>query len=85
VENLREKALPAYHGIFNNLDVIEVDGNKYYVQYTSLQELRKFNIDGYNYIEQNLNKGSKWVQMARETCQIMWVMKGRGYVARAGW
>ena len=82
VENLQDKALTAYHGIFNNQEVIEIDGKRYYLQYTSLQELRKYNIEGYNYIEQNPDKGSKWAEMAREGNQIMWVMKGRGYIAQ---
>jgi hypothetical protein len=81
-ENLEEKALAAYHGIFNNQEYIEVDGEKYYLEYTSLQHIRKFNIDGYNYIEQNPDKGSRWAKRAREGSKIMWVMKGRGYIAQ---
>jgi len=82
VENLREKALAAYTGIFNNQDSIEESGKRYYLQYTSLQQLRKFTIDGYNYIEQNPDKNSKWARMARGGSQIMWVMKGRRYIAQ---
>ena len=59
------------------------DGYKHFLQYTSLQQLRKYNIEGYNYLKQNPDKSSKWVKMAQEGSQIMWVMKGRGYLARA--
>ena len=82
VENLREKALVAYEAIFSNQETIEVDGYKYHMEYSSLQNLRKFNIDGYNYIEQNPDKGSNWAKMARDGHQIMWVMKGRRYLAQ---
>jgi hypothetical protein len=82
VENLGKKALVAFHGIFNNKEFIELNGYKYFLQYTSIQQLRKYNIDGYNYIEQNPDKGSRWAKMAREGSQIMWVIKGRGYIAQ---
>jgi hypothetical protein len=59
VENLREKALKAYEAIFNNQETVEIDGEKYYLIYTSIKNLRKFRIEGYNYIEQNPEKSSK--------------------------
>ena len=40
VENLREKALAAYEGIFENQEFIEVDGYKYYMELTSHKGLR---------------------------------------------
>lgn len=82
VENLKEKALKAYEAIFNNQEVIEIDGYRYHLEYTSLQDLRKFNIDGYNYIEQNPDKASNWAKMARQGHKIIWVMKGRRYIAQ---
>jgi hypothetical protein len=81
-EKLRDKALKAYEAIFNNQETIEIDGYTYHMDYTSLQNLRKFNIDGYNYLEQNPDKGSSWAKMAREGHQIMWIMKGRRYLAQ---
>ena len=82
VENLREKALSAYEGIFNNIDTIEIDGYKYYLDFTSRKGLRLFKIDGYSYLEQNPDTGSNWAKKAREGQQIMWVMKGRKYLAQ---
>lgn len=82
VENLHEKALIAYEAIFNNKELIEVEGRFYHISYTSVQNLRKFNIDGYNYIEQNPDKSSGWAKLVREGHRIMWVMKGRGYLAQ---
>jgi hypothetical protein len=82
VENLRKKALKAYEGIFNNMETIEIDGYRYHMDYTSIQGLRKYNIEGYNYIEQNPDKGSNWAKMAREGHRIMWVMKGSRYLAQ---
>jgi hypothetical protein len=82
VENLQSKALKAYDAIFNNKETVEIDGETYYLEYTSIQNLRKFNIEGYNYIEQNPDKGSNWAKMARQGHKIMWVMKGRGYIAQ---
>lgn len=82
VENLREKALKAYEAIFGDRDTVEIDGNVHHLDYTSIQGLRNFRIEGYNYIEQNPDKGSRWAEMAREGHKIMWVMKGRGYLAQ---
>ena len=80
VENLREKALAAYTGIFNDQDFIEVSGKRYYLQYTSFQQLRKFTIEGYNYIEQNPNKASRWGEMAQKGHRILWVCRGPAYL-----
>ncbi|MBM3292226.1 hypothetical protein FJY84_06070 [Candidatus Bathyarchaeota archaeon] len=82
VENLHEKALIAYEAIFNNKVLIEVEGRFYNISYTSVQNLRKFNIEGYNYLEQNPEKSSGWAKLAKEGHQIMWVMKGRSYLAQ---
>jgi hypothetical protein len=82
VQNLHEKALKAYEAIFGNQKTIEIDGRMIPMGYSPVQGLRKFNIDGYNYIEQNPDKGSDWAKMAREGHRVMWVMKGRRYLAQ---
>ena len=82
VENLRKKALTAYEGIFNNMDTIEIDGYTYHMDYTSRTRLRLFKIDGYSYLEQNPETGSNWANMSRDGHQIMWVLKGRRYLAQ---
>ena len=82
VENLREKALTAYDGIFNNSETIEIDGFTYHLDHTSRAGLRLFKIEGYSYLEQNPETGSNWAKMTRDGHQIMWVMKGRRYLAQ---
>ena len=82
VENLREKALTAYEGIFNNQETIEIDGYTYHLDNTPSKGLRVYMIDGYSYLEQNPDTGSNWAKMAREGHQIMWVLKGRRYLAQ---
>ena len=82
VENLREKALIAYDGIFNNHETIEIEGISYYLDHSSSKGLRLYKIDGYSYLEQNPDTESNWAKMAREGHQIMWVIKGRRYLAQ---
>ena len=82
VKSLKEVALKAYEAIFSNHETVEIEGHTYHLGYTSLQNLRKFSIDGLNFIEQNPDKGSSWARMAREGHRIMWVMRGRGYIAQ---
>ena len=82
VENLKEKALTAFDGIFNNIETIEIDGDRYFLDHTPRKGLRFYEIDGYSYLEQNPETGSNWAKMAREGHQIMWVMKGRRYFAQ---
>ena len=82
VENLRIKALKIYEGIFNIQEAIDIDGYTYHLDYTSRKGLRLYKIDGYSYLEQNPDTGSNWAKLAREGHQIMWVMKGRRYLAQ---
>jgi len=58
VRDLRENALKAYEAIFNGQRSIKVDGRVIQIGYISVQCLRKFSIDEYNYIEQNPDKGN---------------------------
>jgi len=82
VENLKAKALAAYNGIFNNQESIEIEGYTYHLDHTPRKGLRFYEIDGYSYLEQNPDTGSNWAKMAKEGHQIMWVMKGRRYLAQ---
>jgi hypothetical protein len=82
VENLREKALAAYEGIFNNQESIEIEGYTYSLDQTPRKGLRLYKIEGYSYLEQNPETGSKWAKMAKEGHKIMWVLKGRRYLAQ---
>ncbi len=82
MEDLRGKALKAYEALFDNQETVEIDGMVYHLEHTSIQELRKFRVEGYNFIEQNPDKGSRWGELAKEGHQIMWVMRGRKYLAQ---
>ena len=82
VEKLREKALAAYEGIFNNQESIEIDGYTYHLDTTPRKNLRLYKIDGYSYLEQNPETGSNWAKLAKEGHQIMWVLKGRRHLAQ---
>jgi len=81
-DDFRESALKGYTAIFENQDSVEVEGVTYLVEKTSKSRLRSVEIDDPTFIEQNPKKDSKWAQLAREGSQIMWVMRGRQYVAR---
>lgn len=81
-DDLEEIARLAYDAIFNDMQEIEHDSMIYEMGRTSSSKLRKFSIKGLNFIEQNPKKDSQWAQKAREGHQIMWVMKGRQYLAR---
>jgi len=82
MKNLKEVALKAFKAIFEGGGTVEVDGVLYPVEETSKSKLRRVSIEGYGFVEQNPEKASRWARMAREGHSIMWIMKGRRYVAR---
>ena len=81
-ESLREAALSIYDAIFGGQESAEIEGEIYPVERTSKSNLLSVRIDPLFFVEQNPTKSSRWAEMAREGHQIMWVMKGRGYLAR---
>ena len=81
-DELKNYALLIYHAIFEDKDSVEVDGIVYLITFTSRADLRKVAIDDYLFVEQNPDKSSQWAQKAREGHEIMWVIKGRKYLAR---
>ena len=82
VEDLREIALKAYNAIFSNSESIHINGEKVGIKYTSIQGLRKFEVNGYDFIEQNPEKDSSWAKKAREGHKILWVMNHGEYIAQ---
>jgi hypothetical protein len=82
MENLRKKAIKIYEAIFGNEEKIEIDGITHYLERTSQSKLRLFKIDGYSFLEQNPHTRSRWAKMAQEGHLIIWVMKGRRYLAQ---
>ena len=79
---MRERALKAYEAIFGDQESILIDGMEYRVERTPRANLRFFKIEGYSFLEQNPRKSSHWAKLAREGSLIMWVMKGRRYLAQ---
>jgi len=82
MDRLREKAIMAYEVIFSNQTTLEIDATPYLLEKTSRSKLRLFKIEGYSFLEQNPNTRSNWATMAKQGHLIMWVMKGRRYLAQ---
>jgi len=81
-DEMEEVARLTFDAIFNDVQEIEHDGMVYEMGRTSASKLRKFTIKGLNFLEQNPKKDSQWSKKAQEGHQIIWVMKGRQYLAR---
>jgi hypothetical protein len=81
-EQLQDAALNIYDAIFGGRESVEIDGATYQVERTSKSNLLSVRIDPLFFVEQNPSKSSKWAELAREGHQIMWVMRGRSYLAR---
>lgn len=81
-KNLEQLSLSVYEAFFKNAGAVEVDRTFYPVNRTSRADVKYVKIDGYSFIEQNPEKSSRWGEKAREGHKIVWVTKGRRYVAR---
>ena len=81
-ENLEETALQVYHALFSGEDTVTLDGLMHNIELTPRAKVRRAMINGLSFLEQNHKKSSKWAAMAREGHRIMWVMKGRSYIAQ---
>lgn len=82
VEDLRETALKVYEAIFENRGFVEVNSVMYQLGEASKAKIKLVKIEGYTFIEQNPSKASIWGEKARDGHKIMWVCKGRRYIAR---
>jgi gamma-glutamylcyclotransferase (GGCT)/AIG2-like uncharacterized protein YtfP len=80
--DLEETALKIYEAMFADEESVEVDGEVYDIDLTSRAKVKRVRIDDLSFLEQNPKKDSHWAEEAREGRQIMWVMKGRKYLAR---
>lgn len=81
LETLQEYGQIIYNAIFDKQKSLEIEGIKYDIERFS-SGVRYVDLLGYRYIEQNRNKKSEWGKKAREGHQIMWIIKGRRYVAQ---
>lgn len=81
MENLKQNGLKIYKAIFERKKEVEIDGIEYPIKKFS-SGIKYIDLFGYRYIEQNRNKKSEWGKKAREGHNIMWIIKGRRYVAQ---
>jgi hypothetical protein len=79
--NLKEISLVIYNSIFQNKKEFEIENEKLKINKFS-RGIKYIDYLGYRFIEQNRQKKSKWGKMAREGHKIMWVIKGRKYIAQ---
>ena len=81
MEDLKEKGLKIYHAIFEKKKTVEIEEIDYPIKKFS-SGIKYVDLFGYRFIEQNRNKKSEWGKRAREGQKIMWIIKGRSYMAR---
>ncbi|RDE12190.1 MAG: hypothetical protein C4K48_10190 [Candidatus Thorarchaeota archaeon] len=81
-EDIERIARIVYDAIFQNRPSVEINGEAYSVKRTSKSRVRFIEHEGLTYMEQNKLKSSTWGKEAQEGHQILWVMRGRQYLAR---
>ncbi len=81
MESIKENGMTIYNALFGRKKVVEIDDIEYPIKRFS-SGIRYVDLFGYRYIEQNRNKKSEWGKKAREGHKIMWIIKGRRYMAR---
>nr|MDO8087702.1 hypothetical protein [Candidatus Sigynarchaeum springense] len=80
--DLEAAAKAAFSAIFAGEKTVKFGGKDYPVEILKSSRLKSVNFGEYQCIEQNPRKESQWAQKAREGHQIMWMFKGRAYIAR---
>ena len=81
MEETKTNALKIYNAIFRGEKRVELEGIEYPIEKFS-SGIKYVDLFGYRFIEQNKNKKSEWAKKAREGHKIMWVIKGRQYIAQ---
>jgi hypothetical protein len=81
MEEIKSNALKIYNAIFKGEKRVELEGIEYPIEKFS-SGIKYVDLFGYRFIEQNKNKKSEWGKKAREGHKIMWVIKGRQYIAQ---
>jgi hypothetical protein len=81
-KEVEEVARLVYDAIFQDRATAKIDGEECQIKKTSKSKVRLVEYDGLTYIEQNPHKSSQWAKEAQEGHQILWVMRGRQYLAR---
>ena len=80
--DLERAAKEIADAMFTGQKSVEFDGVTYPIEILKSSRLKAVTIGEYQCIEQNPRKASQWAQKAREGHKIMWVFKGRRYIAR---
>ncbi|MFX0060253.1 MAG: hypothetical protein ACFE85_06665 [Candidatus Hodarchaeota archaeon] len=81
MEDLKEKGLKIYNAIFEREKNVVIDDIEYPIKKFS-SGIKYLDLFGYRFIEQNWKKKSEWGKKAREGHKIMWIIKGRRYMAQ---
>jgi hypothetical protein len=81
MEKLEENGLKIFEAIFERKKSVEIDEIEYPIKKFS-SGVKYVDLFGYRYIEQNRKKKSEWGKKAREGHKIMWIIKGRRYIAQ---
>lgn len=81
METLKDNGLKIYTAIFEGKKSGKIGDVEYPIKKFS-SGIKYLDLLGYRYIEQNRRKKSEWGKKAREGHKIMWIIKGRRYVAR---
>jgi hypothetical protein len=81
-EDIEKIAHIIYDAIFQDNPSVDIDGEIHMVEKTSKSKVRLVKYGGLSFIEQNPFKSSQWAKEAQEGHQIMWVIRGRQYLAR---
>ncbi|MFW9793376.1 MAG: hypothetical protein ACFFEE_03660 [Candidatus Thorarchaeota archaeon] len=79
--NIKTAALLIFSAIFSGKDSIEIDYVSYRIKRRLSTKVRYVKLGGYTFIEQNPFKLSPWGKELVEGHQVLWVMRGREYVA----
>jgi hypothetical protein len=80
--DLERAAKAVATAMFAGQKSVDIDGVAYPIDILKSSRLKAVTIGPYQCIEQNPKKASQWAQKAREGHKIMWVFKGRRYIAR---
>ena len=81
MEEIKNNGLKIYKAIFEGKKNVEIDEIEYPIKKFS-SGIKYVDLFGYRFIEQNWKKKSEWGKKAREGHKIMWIIKGRRYIAR---
>ena len=81
MEAIKDRGIKIYTAIFEGKKSVEIDEIEYDIKKFS-SGIKYLDLFGYRYIEQNWRKKSEWGKKAREGHKIMWIIKGRKYVAQ---